>query len=59
MYADLVELCRKHLLRPDCPLASEEDMDIPVCVNDGPSILSLIRKHHAAWAAGSANVHRG
>jgi len=57
MYADLVELCRKHLLRPDCPLASEEDMDIPVCVNDGPSILSLIRKHHAAWVAGGANVH--
>jgi uncharacterized protein (TIGR00730 family) len=59
MYADLVELCRKHLLRPDCPLASPKDMDIPVCVNDGASILSLIRTHHAAWVAGGASVQHG
>ena len=51
MYADLVEWCRRHMLRPDCPLASEGDMSIPVCVNDGPAILSIIRKHHAAWTA--------
>jgi len=51
MYAELVEWCRTHMLRPDCPLASPGDMEIPVCVEDGPSILRIIREHHAAWNA--------
>ena len=50
MYAELVEWCSKHMLRPDTPLASQEDMRIPVCVEDGPAILRIIREHHAAWA---------
>ena len=49
MYADLVNWCKTYMLRADCPLASPQDMDIPVCVEDGPSILRLIREHHAAW----------
>jgi hypothetical protein len=49
MYAELVEWCRKSMLREDSPLASPEDMDIPVCVDDGPAILRIIREHHAAW----------
>ena len=49
MYADLVQWCRTYMLRGDCPLASPQDMDIPVCVEDGPSILKIIRQHHAAW----------
>jgi uncharacterized protein (TIGR00730 family) len=49
MYADLVEWCKSNMLRPDCPLASPQDMSIPVCVNDGPSILPIIRAHHAEW----------
>jgi uncharacterized protein (TIGR00730 family) len=49
MYADLVTWCRENMLRPDFPLASPEDMDIPTCVDDGPAILKLIREHHAAW----------
>ena len=51
MYADLVEWCRTYMLNPDCPLASREDTDLPICVNDGPSILSIIREHRAAWSA--------
>jgi uncharacterized protein (TIGR00730 family) len=51
MYAELVEWCRNYMLKADCPLASKEDMDLPVCVNDGPAILTLIRKHHAKWKA--------
>ena len=51
MYADLVEWCKEHMLRPDCPLASARDMTIPVCVEDGAGILSIIREHHAAWVA--------
>ena len=49
MYAELVEWCRTYMLRPDFPLASPQDMNIPVCVSDGPSILKIIREHHAAW----------
>ena len=49
MYADLVNWCKTYMLRADCPLASPADMDIPVCVEDGPSILRLIRQHHATW----------
>jgi uncharacterized protein (TIGR00730 family) len=49
MYAELVEWCSKHMLRPDGPLASPGDMAIPVCVEDGPAIVRLIREHHAAW----------
>jgi uncharacterized protein (TIGR00730 family) len=49
MYADLVEWCKTYMLREDCPLASAKDMTIPVCVDDGPAILRIIREHHAAW----------
>ena len=37
------------MVRPDFPLASPEDMTIPVCVEDGPAIIQVIREHHAAW----------
>jgi uncharacterized protein (TIGR00730 family) len=51
MYADLVDWARSNMLRPDCPLASPGDMDIPTCVEDGPSILNIIREHHGQWRA--------
>jgi uncharacterized protein (TIGR00730 family) len=49
MWTGLVEWCRTNMLRPDCPLASPRDMEIPVCVDDGPSIVRLVREHHAKW----------
>lgn len=49
MYAELVQWCSTHMLRPDAPLASPGDMTIPICVDDGPSALRIIREHHAAW----------
>ena len=49
MYAELVAWCRSYMLRPEFPLASEKDMTIPVCVEDGPAILRVIREHHSAW----------
>jgi uncharacterized protein (TIGR00730 family) len=55
MYAELVDWCRKSMLRSDCPLASPEDMQIPICVKDGPSIVKIIRDNHAEWA-GRNNV---
>jgi uncharacterized protein (TIGR00730 family) len=59
MYADLVEWCRVNMLREDCPLASPEDMTIPTCVEDGPSILRIIREHHAKWTATQKSNSRG
>jgi hypothetical protein len=53
MYRDLVEWCRTEMLRPDCPLASDADMSIPVCVDDGAGVLTIIRERHAAWRARS------
>jgi len=49
MYADLVAWCRTNMLRPDFPLASAPDMDIPICVEDGPGIVRMLREHHARW----------
>jgi len=51
MYEGLVTWCRTSMLQPDCPLASPQDMDIPVCVQNGQAILKLIRDHHAKWKA--------
>jgi uncharacterized protein (TIGR00730 family) len=51
MYAELVQWCKTHMLRDDCPLASPQDMDIPVCVQDGPAILRIVRDRHAKWKA--------
>jgi uncharacterized protein (TIGR00730 family) len=53
MYAELVDWSRRHMLKPENPLASAKDMEIPLCVNDGASILRLIRERHAAWKAGN------
>jgi len=50
MYAELIAWCKEHMLRPDVPLASPDDMAIPIAVEDGPSILRIIREHHARWA---------
>jgi uncharacterized protein (TIGR00730 family) len=49
MYADLVGWCRTYMLRPEVPLASPEDLALPLCVDDGPSILRIIRQHHESW----------
>src|SRR5262249_58548180 len=35
MYVELVDWCRKNMLREDCTLASPKDTDIPICVPDG------------------------
>ena len=54
MYAELVEWCKTYMLRPDCPLASPEDMTIPVCVEDGPAVIRIIRDRYAAWQDAAA-----
>jgi len=54
MYAELVNWCRTSMLRPEFPLASPGDMEIPICVEDGPAILRVLREHHARWLARQA-----
>jgi hypothetical protein len=49
MSAHLIAWCRASMLRPECPLASQDDMNIPVSVDDGPAIRRTIREHHAGW----------
>ena len=39
------------MLRPDCPLASPEDLAIPICCQTGPEILAILREHHDRWKA--------
>ena len=56
MYADLAEWCKAYMLRPDCPLASPGDFTIPVCVEDGPSIVPIVRERYAAWKAARDEV---
>ena len=59
MYAELVDWCKHNMLRADCPLASAADMTIPTCVDDGPSILRILREHHAAWSANQKSPQPG
>jgi len=49
MYAELVEWARGYMLRPEFPLASPEDMDIPLCLNTADEAIAAIRKHYASW----------
>jgi hypothetical protein len=49
MYADLVAWARTSMLDPKFPLASPEDMDIPLCVNTADEAIAAIRKHQASW----------
>jgi uncharacterized protein (TIGR00730 family) len=49
MWPELVAWHEKHMLRPDAPLASQEDMRIPVCVPGAAEAIAILREHHAAW----------
>ena len=50
MWPELVSWHEKHMLRRDAPLASKEDMQIPVCVPGAAEAIAILREHHAAWA---------
>jgi uncharacterized protein (TIGR00730 family) len=56
MWAELVEWARAHLVTSQPPLASAEDMTIPLCVNTADEAIAEIRKHHAKWQAPSGMV---
>jgi len=49
MWTGLVEWARDFMLSFDPPLASPEDVTIPVCVASADEAITLIREHHARW----------
>jgi len=49
MWTGLVEWARDFMLSFDPPLASPEDVAIPVCVASADEAITLIREHHARW----------
>jgi hypothetical protein len=51
MWPGLVEWARASMLSTTPPLANPEDMAIPRCVPTGDEAVTLIREHHARWAA--------
>ncbi|QDT55918.1 putative lysine decarboxylase [Caulifigura coniformis] len=53
MWDGLIDWSRSAMLRPDFPLASPEDMEIPICVADGTDALEVLRKRHDQWRSQS------
>jgi uncharacterized protein (TIGR00730 family) len=49
MWRGLVEWSEKAMLDPRLPLASPEDMKIPVCVDTADEAIALVRSLHAKW----------
>ena len=50
MWAGLVDWAREGLLRADTPLASPEDLDIPICVDTAEEAIEVIRSSHRQWS---------
>jgi uncharacterized protein (TIGR00730 family) len=50
MWGDLLDWAKLHLLKPEPPLASVEDMAIPSCVSTADEAVAILRKHHAEWS---------
>ena len=56
MWRGLVEWAAASMLDPRLPLASAEDMKIPICLDTAEEAIVAIREHHATWTAlGSAS----
>ena len=39
------------------PPGHPEDIALPICVEDGPGILQILREHHATWVAARKQGH--
>ena len=51
MWNGLVDWTRAQMLRPGFELAGEQDLSIPICVEDAAGAVAVIREHHAKWLA--------
>lgn len=58
MWNELVDWAQTHLAKADPPLASLEDMDIPLCVATADEAIAYLREKHSVWSAaqGTARV---
>ena len=45
----LLGWAKTEMLRPDAPLVSPNDLNIPQVCPDGPAIVAAVREHHARW----------
>jgi predicted Rossmann-fold nucleotide-binding protein len=58
MWVELVDWARKSMLRPDLPLASPADMEIPHCVETIEETVAIIRRDREEWLAQQAAAAR-
>ena len=65
MWRDFVQWGRDHMLDPSMAMASEQDLEIPLCVASGAEAIEAIRKDHSRWmreergaAPGTGNAPR-
>lgn len=52
MWPGFVGWARTAMLEFETPLASPDDMDIPVCVDNGEEAIRVLREYHSKWAEG-------
>lgn len=50
IWPGFVDWAKTAMLEFETPLASPDDMDIPICVANGEEAVSVIREHHAKWS---------
>jgi hypothetical protein len=53
MWAEFVDWARRYLLRPEFPLASPEDLEIPSRVDTAEEAIEIIRRHYQEWLSHS------
>ncbi|HJS75410.1 MAG TPA: LOG family protein [Vicinamibacteria bacterium] len=58
MWPGLVAWARTAMLSTEPPLASPEDLAIPVCVPDADEAIARIRAHHRVWSRAGRKARR-
>jgi predicted Rossmann-fold nucleotide-binding protein len=51
MWAELIGWAQKHMLNPENPLASADDLTLPQCVTTADQALAIIRPAYMQWAS--------
>jgi uncharacterized protein (TIGR00730 family) len=51
IWPGLVEWAKSSMLDPATPLASPEDMNIPICLQTADEAIAMVRQRHAKWVA--------
>lgn len=59
MWKGLVDWSRAQMLRPGFELAGEQDLSIPVCVDDAAAAIAVIREHHSKWLVAKGSAFSG